>query len=198
MNKLIRKIVSKGDEVVLETVRRSLWHWFWPIVLAIILINLPFFLIYPLFQYGQWGLVAFFTILILAMLFLYRIYLGYYYTALLITSKRLIDIDQRGFFGRSANTILYGKIQDVNSRSKGIINMILRTGDIYITFTKDKTNVVRLDSVRRPSEVVEMIMEQREIYMDGKRSNSGSQAVTLLKKIRRRLGEDKYAKLISD
>ena len=126
-NRLIRKIISRSDEAVYDIIRPSLWSRFWQIILAVVLVNLPFFLIYPLFLRGYWGVVIFAALLVIALLYLLRIYFGRYYTALLITNKRLIDVSLNGFLDFSVITILYGKIQDVNYKSKGLIKNLFKT-----------------------------------------------------------------------
>src|SRR3989344_4834982 len=111
-NRLIRKIISRSDEAVYDIIRPALWSRFWQIILAVILVNLPFFLIYPLFLRGYWGVAIFAALLVIALLYLLRIYFGRYYTALLITNKRLVDVSRTGFFNFSAITLLYGQIQE--------------------------------------------------------------------------------------
>jgi len=197
-NKFIKKIISQSNEVTVEIVRKSLWGFFWQIIFAIILINLPFFLIYPLFRQGFWGLVIFFIILALAVIFIYQIYIKYYYTVLLITNKRLIDIEQRGFLNRSVNTVLYNKIQDIECKSKGFINSFLKTGDVLITFIGDSSSVIKLDLIKNPNYVCEIIMNQRDLYIKERRVIAGEKAIRLLKKIKNKLGENKFNELISD
>ena len=141
-NRLIRKIISRSDEAVYDIIRPALWSRFWQIILAVILINLPFFLIYPLFLRGYWGVAIFAALLMIALFYLLRLYYGRYYTALLITNKRLIDASLTGFFNFSVLTILYGKIQDVDYKSKGLLKTILKIGDIYITFIKDQETLI--------------------------------------------------------
>ena len=196
-NRLIRKIISQSDEAVYDIIRPSLWSRFWQIILAVILVNLPFFLIYPLFLRGYWGVAIFAALLVIALLYLLRIYFGRYYTALLITNKRLVDVSQTGFFNFSAITLLYGPIQDVNYQAQGLIKTLFKIGDIYITFIKDQATLVKLPSIKNPYRVVEMIIEQRDRYLKEKREVQGQEAIRILARLKRKLGEDKFNQLIS-
>ena len=196
-NRLIRKIISRSDEAVYDIIRPSLWSRFWQIILAVILVNLPFFLIYPLFLRGYWGVAIFVALLIIALLYLLRVYLGRYYTALIITNKRLVDASLNGFLDFSAITILYGKIQDVNYKSKGLIKNLFKIGDIYITFIKDQETLVKLPSIKNPHRVVEMIIEQRDRYLKEKRQVQGQEAIRILARLKKQLGEDKFNRLVS-
>lgn len=197
-SKLISKIIKKNDEVVSYVVRKSLWSRFWSILIAIVFVNLPFFLLYPLFQYGLWGVVSFSVILVLAILFLFRIYIIHYYTALLVTDKRLVDVERAGFFSRSVNSIAYIKIQDVNYKSKGILKSIFKIGDVYITFIGDNHSIIKLESVKHPDDVVGRIIQMKEHHQKEKRKSSNTNAVRLLKRIKRRVGEARFNQLISD
>ncbi|OGY49883.1 MAG: hypothetical protein A3B89_03490 [Candidatus Buchananbacteria bacterium RIFCSPHIGHO2_02_FULL_40_13] len=195
-NRLIRKIISRSDEAVYDIIRPALWSRFWQIILAVILINLPFFLIYPLFLRGYWGVAIFAALLMIALFYLLRLYYGRYYTALLITNKRLIDASLTGFFNFSVLTILYGKIQDVDYKSKGLLKTILKIGDIYITFIKDQETLIKLASIKNPHQVVEMIIEQRDRYLREKREVQGQEAIRILAGLKKKLGEEKFNQLI--
>ena len=198
MSRLIRKLIKQEDEIVISIVRKTLWSWSGQIVITIILINLPFFLIYPLFQYGTWGVVVFFTILVIALVMIFRICTSYYYTALLITNKRLIDVEQRGIFSRSVNIIIYSKIEDVSYKVKGLVSGIFKVGDIYITFSNNKKNMIKLESVKYPDSVVGRIASQRESYLRERRKSTNNEAIKLLKRIKRKVGERRFSELISD
>ncbi|MDO8669294.1 MAG: PH domain-containing protein [Candidatus Buchananbacteria bacterium] len=197
-NRLIKRINIQDNEIVIDVIRKSLWHFFWPILLVVILLLLPFFLIYPLFLQGTWGVAVFSATLAVALTITYRIYKSYYYTALVITSKRLIDMEQLGFFRSSLGVVLYGKIEDVNYKSKGLFQAVLKIGHVYISFVNDDNAFIELQSIRYPSLAVSKIISQREDYFEAKRQTAGREAIKLLAKIKRRLGEDKFNEIISN
>ncbi len=196
--RLIKKINTQDDEIVIDIIRKSLWYWFWSITLAIVLLILPFFLIYPLFLQGWWGAMVFFVVLAISLILIYRIYRIYHYTALIITTKRLIDMEQTGFLNNSSSVILYGKIQDVNYKSHGLLQTIFKIGDINISFVNDKSSFIELDSIKYPSMVVSKIIRARESYFEAKRQTAGQEAIKLLEKIKRKLGEDRFNQLVSN
>jgi len=198
LSRFYKKINITDNELIVEVIRKSLWSWLWSLILAVILLLLPFFLIYPLLLQGGWGLMVFIVTVILALILLYRIYLNYFYTALVVTNKRLIDMEQLGFFSQSTNVILYNKIQDVNFKTSGLLPTLLKIGDIYISFIGDHNSFIELTTVKYPSLVVSKIIRQREKYFESKRQNQGQEAIKLLNKIKKRLGEDKFNQLISN
>ena len=147
-NKLIKKINIADNEVIIDVIRKSLWHYFRPLFMAISMILLPFFLIYPLFLQGTWGVILFFSVVIIALLLIYRVYLIYSNTALVITNKRLIDMERLGFLNSSSSIVLYGKIQDVNHQTNGLLKTIFSLGHIYIYFINDKNSFIELKSIK--------------------------------------------------
>lgn len=197
-NRLIKKINISDNEEVIDIIRKSWWHWGWSMMLTILLLLLPFFLIYPLFLQGTWGVVLFGVIVFSALVLLYRAYRMYYYTALIITNRRLIDMEQSGLLGHSSGVVLYGKIQDVNFKTKGLLKTIFNIGHIYIFFTNDNNSFIELQSIKNPALIVGRIINQRENYFELKGKTAGQEAIKLLARIKRRLGEDKFNKLISN
>lgn len=197
-NKFIRKLNIADNEIVIDIIRKSLWSFWRSILLAIILLLLPFFLIYPLFLQGTWGLAVFGVVCFIALILIYRIHRAYYYTALIITNKRLIDMEQTGFLDNTSSVVLYGKIKDVNYKSRGLLQTIFKVGHIHISFINDENNFIELLGIKHPSSVVGKIILARENYLEMKRQTAGRDAIRLLARIKNRLGEDKYQKLISN
>ena len=196
--RLYRKLNLTDNEIVIDVIRKSLWYWLWPLFLAITLLLLPFFLIYPLLLQGTWGLIVFGIVCFLALILIYRIYRSYHYTVLVITNKKLIDMEQNGIFHNNSSVILYGKIKDVNYKSSGIWQTIFKIGRIHISFINDNDNYIELIAIKYPSLVVGKIIRERENYFETKRQTAGREAIRLLLKIKNKLGEDKYNRLISN
>ncbi len=56
----------------------------------------------------------------------------YYLDAWVITSERIVDISQKGFFNRSVSSLLLNRIQDVTVSAKGILVSLLDIGNIQV------------------------------------------------------------------
>ncbi|MFA4871532.1 MAG: hypothetical protein WC610_00510 [Patescibacteria group bacterium] len=196
-NVLLKNINLREGERIKRIVRRSTWHYFWPIILAIILIILPFFLIYPLFQRGWWGMAIFFLLLIFGVWLILRIYFSHFFTVFVMTNMRVIDFDQRGLFNQVVTEALYGKIGDVSCESRGAVNAILRLGNIYINLLNKGRVKLKLSAIKNPQSVVGDILYWQENYLKGN-SAGGAQAGFLLNKIKEKMGDDAFNKLITD
>lgn len=194
--RLIKKINLQGNELIIDIIRPSLWHFLGQMAVATILLLLPFFLIYPLFSYGVWGLATFSLILILALVLICRLKLIYDYNALIITDKRMVDIEQLGFFNSVCTVILYSKIREVNYQSKGFLAALFRLGNIRISLINDDNSFIELTAIKYPSLVVSKIIKQRESYLAAQRQIAGDEAVRLLSRIKKKLGEDEFNRLV--
>ena len=60
------------------------------------------------------------------------IWTDYYLDILILTNKRLINIEQKGLFSRNVSTLYLKKIQDVTIEIHGIIATLLNFGDVHI------------------------------------------------------------------
>lgn len=136
------KIQLDDDEQVLLQVRK---HWF---VLCVsvcttffsALIPLPFFAVISystIFSHIPFlntpFLVNVYTVwLILHWMTLFSIWTNYYLDIWIVTNKRFIAVDQRGFFSRKTASFRLDRLQDISVTIHGIIPTFLNFGTITI------------------------------------------------------------------
>ncbi len=165
-NLIIKKINPKAGEEMMAVVR----HFgltFWPQILAVaLLVILPFFLIFPLFKWGYWGVAIFLFFILLALIYALRTIVVWYYNAFVITNQRIVDIDQRGFFERIVSEAPYEKIQDVSWRRKGVWQTIFRYGNVRVQMSGAASGL-EIKNVRGPERVQELISQMA--HLDSKK-----------------------------
>lgn len=193
---LLKELQLRENEKVRSVIRRSTWFYGWPITVAMVLIILPFFLIYPLFLRGSWGVLVFCLLLIAGLWLLIRTFISYYFTSFIMTSSRIIDVDQKGFFNRAISGALYDKIGDIVCKQKGITRAILRVGDIYIGLNDKEEATLKLSAIKHPQRVVAEILAHQSRYQN--RIKPKGMADYILNKIKIKIGEEAYHKLIAD
>jgi uncharacterized membrane protein YdbT with pleckstrin-like domain len=88
-------------------------------------------------------------------------WLDYYLDVNIITSERLIDIDQIGLFTRHIAELEYANIQDVSSQTNGFIQTIFHFGNVEVQTAGEEENFT-LDNVHEPSDIARKISECRE------------------------------------
>lgn len=140
---LFDKIKLEDDERVLQVVRK---HWFIPAIeffgvglLAVTPIGLFIGIIYAQNQaWVDWGVATYGGLLLFASALWWiicimtaaMIWTHYYLDLWVITDRRLIVIEQLGFFNRKTSNFRLERLQDIKVRVSGIIATLLNFGTI--------------------------------------------------------------------
>jgi uncharacterized membrane protein YdbT with pleckstrin-like domain len=88
----------------------------------------------------------------------FMIWIDYYFDIWIITSERIINIEQKGMFTRKASELRYMKIQDVTTEVIGFLPSVLNYGDVKIQ-TAGEENEFVFRTVSDPYNIKNMIME---------------------------------------
>ncbi len=85
--------------------------------------------------------ILFFFILYLMIIILlfFIFWFNYYFDAWIITTERIVDINQRGLFNREISEFMLDHVQDVVIDIPGMIATLLKFGDIAIQTAGDKS-----------------------------------------------------------
>jgi hypothetical protein len=169
--KLVYKYIKPLDgEDIISITRKSYWAYKWMIFVAIFLVFLPFFLVYPLFQWSWYGLLVFAVLLIIAIIIAYRAYRVINYTFLVITNKRIVDITQGGLLKKEVCQSLYRSIANVSYRQGGISGALAQMGEVIIYFSEaDRGNIkMRIGGIKNPAKLADVIIGAQEEYQKNK------------------------------
>lgn len=136
--------LEPGEHIVLEARK----HWFFFAVellpyalLTLIPFSIPHFLVIapplaayaPFFAYhdalgraflGVWLLVTWTSA--------WGVFTRYFLNAWVLTSERIVDIKQEGFFHREVSSLFLSRVQDVTTDVEGILPSLLGMGDITV------------------------------------------------------------------
>lgn len=161
-------ILLSSDEQVIHDARK---HWFvifleltW--VIALMLAPLLLFLLIKFFLpiYSQALLtnsaeIIFFYSLwfLFNWVIIFSIITDYILDIVRITNKRIIDIDQKGFFTRNIASIRLEDIQDITIESIGIFATLLKFGNLKIQSAGQQTEFV-IKGIRHPERVKKLII----------------------------------------
>ncbi len=148
----------KADERVLRVVRNH-WIIYTPAaVLAAALVVAPFFAMVPLFSLGRWGVAAFGFLVFVGVLDALHVAVIAYWNAFVITSSRVVDVDQRGFFDRTVSAAPYDKIQDASYSVRGVLGTIFNFGSVTVR-TAVTSSSLEMPAARNPKDVYHLITE---------------------------------------
>lgn len=96
------------------------------------LLGAPFFFMLPLFSFRWPGVLVFVVAVGAGLLVLARTYAEWRGNVFIVTDRRVIDVDRRGFFDRIVSEAPYDRVQDVSYGLKGAGGAILGCGSVTV------------------------------------------------------------------
>ena len=97
------------------------------------------------------------TFLIFLWIYSFFIWIDYYFDVWIITSDRIINIEQKGLFVRSVSELKFERIQDVTVEVGGIIPTVINYGDVFVQ-TAAETERFVFRQISDPYAVKDLIM----------------------------------------
>lgn len=156
--------LDPNEQIILKVRRHKL---------ALILesLFLAFFVILPPILYGvseklvviegndlALFLAVYSGILLLGWVIFFIIWTNYYLDVLLVTNKRIVDVEQKGFFHRELSTVRLDNVQDITVNIGGILATLLDFGTIRIQTAAEAREFIIKD-VPKPNEVKSVIYD---------------------------------------
>jgi len=91
-------------------------------------------------------------------LFSFFSFIDYYLDIWIISNKRIIDVDQRGFFSRVISEQKIVNMQDVTSESHGVFPTIFKFGEVHVQTAGAKSRFI-FEEVPNPDKIRDMIIK---------------------------------------
>lgn len=110
---------------------------------------------YPLIVLAASGYVLF------VWLFGFFSFIDYYLDVWVITSERIIDVRQEGFFSRTVSELKLSQIQDVTSEIHGVLKFIFCYGDVHVQ-TAGATQRFVFRQIPNPENIRDIIIKLAE------------------------------------
>jgi membrane protein YdbS with pleckstrin-like domain len=161
-------IKKKPDEKIIFQMRSHWITFFGELVLVIILAVLPiavgifFSLIWPSLLVGDISrpllILAASAYYLMIWAFLITKFISYYLDVYLVTTYRVLDVQQNGLFSRTVAELDLARVQDVTSEVKGLLHTIMNFGNVYIQ-TAGEQEHFDFEDVHRPDEVRKQLLE---------------------------------------
>lgn len=96
------------------------------------------------------------AILLLCWTVFFVFWTDYYLDILIVTNKRIIDIEQKGFFNRELAIVRLEKVQDITVQIKGILATFLDFGDLRIQTAGESREFI-VKNLPNPNEIRKII-----------------------------------------
>ena len=94
-------------------------------------------------------------------LFLFQLFLDYYLDSWIVTTRRIINIEQNGLFGRTVSELRLYRIQDVTATVNGFTKTMFNFGEVEIQTAGEKERFA-FEEISQPNEVAKKILELSE------------------------------------
>jgi uncharacterized membrane protein YdbT with pleckstrin-like domain len=97
-----------------------------------------------------------------AWLFLFQYFMDYYLDTWIVTSRRIINIEQSGLFHRTMSELRLYRVQDVTASINGLWATMFNYGEVEVQTAGEKLRFT-FEQVRHPNDVSKAILELSEI-----------------------------------
>lgn len=161
MLRLSDVLQPKPEERVVAVVRRHGITLLPRLIIAGFWMVVPFFFLFALTKIGTFGIVIFVLCLSIGLFLALRTFLLWDSDVLLITSHRLVDVDQNGLWNRTVSETPLRSVQEIVCERKGIGEMICHMGTLRIR-TSGVTPELVASKVSRPERFQQLIRELQD------------------------------------
>lgn len=110
---------------------------------------------------GQGTLLVVQVYTMLLVLSLFLVFVLYYLNIQIITSIRVVDVDQEGLFNHVVSELHIDKIEDVTSQTVGILGTIFNYGNVFVQ-TAGTVDRFEFHNVPNPGGIEKMILDLYE------------------------------------
>ncbi|MDP2693221.1 MAG: hypothetical protein Q8O88_06340 [bacterium] len=154
--------LEKSEEIIHIARRHGLVYFvFW--ILSFFFIVAPFFFMFWLFGKGLWGQISFFASVAVGLIILIRTIFLWKKNSAVITTHRIIDVEQKGFFDKTVTEIPYSELDYVSGKIKGIGGTIFRYGTVVVNNQAGSMSIV-LEKIKQPVRVQEKINKYKKSF----------------------------------
>jgi len=197
----------EADEEIVAFVRPFGIVYFWWFLLALVLILGAFYYLFLLLSSGILGVIIFASVFLLGIFVLINTLVIWRFTAVVITTKRIIDFDQQSIFSRMISEAPFSNIQDISLEQKGFWSVVLKFGTIKVQ-TAGTQNVLELQYVRQPRELHDLLVELHHRYFQEKTSKENREQtlsdprlhkfLQILEQAKMEVGEEKVKQALTE
>lgn len=151
-----KQINLHADEEIIAILHHHPTTYAKQIAITAILILGAFFLMFYFFSLGELGVALFCALLLTGIFYGLREFFIWYNNSAVITSQRLVDIDQSGFFHCSVSDVSYEKIMDISYSVRGVWQTIFHIGNIKV---QASGVTILLRNIQQPGKVNQLLSD---------------------------------------
>ncbi len=157
----------KETEKVKLFVRRHPMTLLPSLLTATLLIVTPFFFIFPLFSFRMPGVAVFLSSVLIGIVIALRAFLLWDSDALIVTTDRLVKVDQKGVFSRFVTELAMDSISDVAWKRQGVVDTLFSVGSLSVN-SPAVSKTIEMKRMSHPQRLHETINDLRRAITQNK------------------------------
>lgn len=106
------------------------------------------------FTFGMWWLLMWTGA--------FNTFTKYYLDVWIITTQRIIDVHQLGFFRRTVTSFLLSRVQDVTTSVDGFLPTLFHYGSLRVETAGDASENFSMDGIPHPEELRNLVLREVE------------------------------------
>lgn len=130
---------------------------------VLVFAGMPIVILSAFLSANPFILALFFLVLTCSFTYGFFEWYNWYNDVYILTSERIVDIEQKSFFHRVVSETTWDKVQDVTYEVVGVLPTLFDYGTIRIQ-TAGAKEVICMDQIARPKEWQSKIMEIQKTY----------------------------------
>jgi uncharacterized membrane protein YdbT with pleckstrin-like domain len=103
----------------------------------------------------------------------FLVWIDYYFDIWIITTERVVNVEQKGLFNREVSELNLEKIQDITTEVRGIIPTFLNYGDVFIQTAGEKERFVLAD-IPNPYRIKDIVMSLQRTEEEKEKTDLGN------------------------
>jgi hypothetical protein len=151
-----KKINLHANEELIAILHHHPMTYAKQIAVTAILILGSFFFMFALFSQGEIGVALFCALIITGVIYGSREFYIWFANSCVVTSQRLVDIDQQGIFHKIVSDVDYAKIIDISYSVNGISQTIFNIGSIKV---QSSGATLLLKNIKEPGKVNQLLVD---------------------------------------
>lgn len=170
--------LKKGEKIVI--IVRKHWASFAKQILITFLVLFPPFFLIVFFFSRWWTMLIFFLWVFTGFGYALYQWFVWHYDSLVVTTFRVINIDQKSLFSRSVSETPLSQIQDITYEVQGMRASLFNYGTINIA---SAASTMKIEHIQDPEEVRDAIFDLRERKTNKKKKEvSAEDLISFIKK----------------
>lgn len=173
---LVRKLALSDGEAIVATIRRYRLTDWWRYGAGFLFLGLTAFFSSWLLSQGVLGRGLLALGLFVGAFTLFHSWFFHHHTALVITTKRVVDIYRHSWLSEKITSLGYESMGDVGVERHGFTPLLLNYGNVVIV-ANDNDLVIAAEGIKRPIRVGQIIRDQRERFLENRTTRTATTLV---------------------